>query len=534
MIISPPLLKSKTEPETDNAWIARVMKEDGGREFPVNAAGSWHGGIHIRHTDDGTGRAESIRAIADGIVVSFRKASGDIKRDSAPLNMNADKAKSKGSDDGYILLKHETEIGSGDSSKVAFYSLYMHLKSLTSKVKGGEKIYRKDALGTSGMVDGVNAFHFQIFCDDDNMAKLVGRTTRELDITRDGRTDAVYGDIHFYLPAGTKFYRNAPVNNTSSTTGLAEVHTSCMPLYVSMTLEKGNCTMVTRQQEPGAEGVFTAVGAPLINADGKDYEYNLYKTAMRLYTQSPSAGFELLRFGRIINTEHETLVPEDAPLWRTVNFPGGKGMVNLAVPEIKKFSDADFPHWTGWQAVDDDQDSNSQCNSARIKKWQEAGVYDALKNRLICHFPLEWEKSTIDTRFSWLRTNADAPMSEEDYTKFKLHAEALCFNTGDLGKKRVWHFNPMEFIEHFRKCGWIDREKIEKIMTFDIRSSVKVNKIKSAAREYYSYLNIIMRKYNISTPNRISHFFGQGAVESGYLISMQEVSQRQIVKDGKK
>lgn len=41
-----------------------------------------------------------------------------------------------------------------------------------------------------------------------------------------------------------------------------------------------------------------------------------------------------------------------------------------------------------------------------------------------------------------------------------------------------------------------------------------------------------MRKYNLSDANRIYHFLGQGAVESGYLLSMQETSQQQIIVDG--
>lgn len=160
-----------------------------------------------------------MRAIADGTVVSLRKSSD--KRDLAPFNINADKSNTKGSNDGYVLIKHETEIGSGDEGKVAFYSLYMHLKSLAETVKAGDKVYRKDPIGLPGMVDGVNAFYFQIFCDDDNISKLTGRKTGELDISKNGRTDAVYGDIHFYLPPQTKFYDKAPADNSISTTGLS-------------------------------------------------------------------------------------------------------------------------------------------------------------------------------------------------------------------------------------------------------------------------------------------------------------------------
>ncbi|HBQ78964.1 MAG TPA: hypothetical protein DD850_06710, partial [Erwinia persicina] len=404
MIISPPLLKAKDAHETDAAWIERVMTVVDRRGYPVNGYGSWHGGIHIRQTDEGR-PAESVRAIADGTVVSLRKSSD--KRDKAPFNINADKPNTKGSDDGYVLIKHETEIGSGDEAKVGFYSLYMHLKSLAETVKAGEKVYRKDPLGLPGMVDGVNAFHFQIFCDDDNISKLTGRKSGELDISKNGRTDAVYGDIHFYLPPQTKFYDKAPEDNSMSITGLSELYTSNAPLYASMTLAQGNCTMVTRQKNTQIDGKYDLLGEPLVNADGNDYEYNLYKTAMRNYKESPSAGFELLRFGRVINTDHETLVPADAPLWMMVNYPGGKGVVNLADPSIKKFSDADFPHWTGWQLVDDDSDSDSQCNSAAIKKLQEDGEFDNQCGKLICHFPFEWEKSTIDTRFSWLKTGSE-------------------------------------------------------------------------------------------------------------------------------
>jgi predicted chitinase len=532
MIISPPLLKAKDAHETDAAWIERVMTVVDRRGYPVNGYGSWHGGIHIRQTDEGR-PAESVRAIADGAVVSLRKSSD--KRDQAPFNINANKPNSKGSDDGYVLIKHETEIGSGDEAKVAYYSLYMHLKSLAETVKAGEKIYRKDALGLPGMVDGVNAFHFQIFCDDDNISKLTGRKSGELDISKNGRIDAVYGDIHFYLPPQTKFYDKAPADNSTSITGLSELYINTAPLYVSMTLAQGSCTMVARQKNTQIDGKYDLLGEPLVNADGEDYEYNLYKTALKNYKESPSVGFELLRFGRVINTDHETLVPADAPLWMTVNYPGGKGVVNLADPSIKKFSDADFPHWTGWQMLDDDSDSDSQCNSAAIKKLQEDGEFDNQCGKLICHFPFEWEKRTIDTRFSWLKTGNEEhdPMTEEDYAKFKAHAEALCFDSA-FSSGRLWHFEPKTFIRHFRKCGWLDCQVIETVMAANTSKKNKnaLDNIKNTTSEYYLDINKIMRKYNFSDANRICHFLGQGAVESGYLLSMQEYSQQQVVVDG--
>lgn len=117
-----------------------------------------------------------------------------------------------------------------------------------------------------------------------------------------------------------------------------------------MSFEKGDCTLVNTDASPADNSIAETY---------LKYEYNLYRTARRLYPQNPSAGFGLLRFGRVISTGHKILTPANAPLWRTVSFPGGTCMVNLASPDIKKFSDADFPHWTGWRMVNDDTDNCS-------------------------------------------------------------------------------------------------------------------------------------------------------------------------------
>lgn len=552
MIISPPFLRDKDATQSDADWVEAMMPVNARRGYPLNASESWHGGIHLSHTDAGA-TPEKVRAIADGTVVSFRKPAPPEKRDQFPLKY----APVRGTDDGYVLLKHETEIGSGEDGKVVFYSLYMHLKFLEAEIKADAKIYRKDSLGSSGMTDGQNEFHFQVFCDDDNIKKLTGRKTKELDISKDGRTDAVYGDTHFYLPAGTKFYDKAPADNSTSITGLSELYTSNAPLYASMTLAQGSCTMVTRQKNTQTDGMYDLLGEPLVNADGEDYEYNLYKIAMRNYKESPSAGFELLRFGRVINTDHETLVPADAPLWMTVSYPGGKGVVNLAEPNVKKFSDADFPHWTGWMLVDDDNDTHSQCNSAIIRKLQEEGRYEAQSNKLICCLPFEWEKSTIDDRYKWLMTGLPweqctpektaiwtvpgtqetkdrVLMSEEDYGKFKAHAEALCFESGELSSGRLWHFEPKNIITHFRRCGWLSFAEMKQIVPSHALRQAGRNRfaweaINTNLREsgsmlssQISNLNFSMRKYCINTPFRISCFLGNAIQETGWLSTLHE------------
>ncbi|NUL39433.1 M23 family peptidase, partial [Kosakonia sacchari] len=166
-----------------------MMPVDINRDFPLNRHASWHGGVHVLHTDrreEGYDRIEFVRAIADGEVVSFRSPSSTAKRDTFPLNYDGR------TDDGYVLLKHQTDIG--ENSHVEYYSLYMHLMDrLDPSIRDGARVWRKDRIGQSGMVSETNAFHFQVFCDNENMLKLTGRTTAELDITRDGRTDTVYG-----------------------------------------------------------------------------------------------------------------------------------------------------------------------------------------------------------------------------------------------------------------------------------------------------------------------------------------------------
>ncbi|KQN63794.1 hypothetical protein ASF13_19675 [Erwinia sp. Leaf53] len=76
---------------------------------------------------------------------------------------------------------------------------------------------------------------------------------------------------------------------------------------------------------------------------------------------------------------------------------------------------------------------------------------------------------------------------------------------------------------------------IERIMTSttSVRREDEIKKIKHKSEEYLFSINVVMRKYNITGFNRASHFLGQGAVESGYLCSMQENSQIQLTKNGR-
>lgn len=510
MIISPPLLAERTDTENDADWVNRMMPADPQRNFPVNEGQSWHGGIHLTSSS-----SDSVRCVADGKIISLRQPD-PTAREIPPLNYNG------ATDNGYVLLKHETEIGSGESGEIVWYSLYIHLNTIDSSVVPGKTLYRKAPIGTTGLVDGKKALHFQIFCDDENIQKITGRTSPDTDLTKNGRYDVVYGDMHFYLPAGIPVYESAPEDNSLVNNSI--MRKTSVPLYVTMSFDKGNCTMMTRQQDAALPDNYSKVGEPLVNADGEDYEYNLYSSSLRLYPESPSAGYELLRFGRIVNTEHETLTPADAPLWRTVNIPGGKGFVNLSASDIKVYSDGDFPHWTGWKLVDDDTDNNSQCNSPTVLSTTRSDL-----SRMVCHFPLEWDNTTVDSRFEWLKSPNEVlgkPMTACDMLLLTDHGKALCLEENPLPSGWVWHFDPRAFITHFRKCNWLSKNELDLIYPdnlYPIKALEKLGKSPTTIKdEYRIAINKILEKYFIITATRKSHFFGQGAVESSMLSLMIE------------
>ena len=61
--------------------------------------------------------------------------------------------------------------------------------------------------------------------------------------------------------------------------------------------------------------------------------------------------------------------------------------------------------------------------------------------------------------------SASTPLTEEDFPEFQRHAEALAFwEDASLGIDALhWHFNPKEFIGHFRKCGWLSTDELRQI-----------------------------------------------------------------------
>jgi predicted chitinase len=609
MLISPPFLATRAANQTDDAWLDTCMTGGavGDGAFPVSLNLGWHGGIHLDAPMNGA-VAESVRAIADGTVVYVRQPTTK-PADPVP-DTNAQMYRGGWTDNGVVVIRHDTEIGEGANGKVSFFSITMHLRSIEPTVVINRAIYRKAAIGNAGRIYGTqNKIHFEIICDDSSLAHLVGRATGDLPLTQNGRTDALYGEMYFYLPAGTQMFGQKPLlsNPTAmmqpptpagqrqapAPVALQAVHTTTATLFVGMryaggegaAADRGDAYLTTYQLD----------GTPLGTAlNENEVEFNLYANAKEISEAYPatarpaiSAVYEVLRFGRVINTTNETLTPANVPHWRQVRYPGGQGWVNLHEMQplpagtqgpINRrtfiFSDADLPQWKGWKIVGDDTNTDSRCDSATARRLiledpqnnisltpvraniERRLALDEVQTKLkrtICKFPTEWEIATIDARWAWLKTRSDdnpTPISEDDFARLKAHITALCFwQAANLQTQAVpaqgttpaiaaapipanhWHWHPKEFIKHFRRCGWLSKGELKRVYP-DTKYPITALGREGRGRtpdsirdQYRVQINQTTRKYFLNaSPVRMTHFFGQGAVESLFLALMLEGS----------
>ncbi|EAU6968656.1 DUF3289 family protein [Salmonella enterica] len=400
-------------------WVIQCMPVDVARSYPVNPVGAWHGGIHILHTDHSSSQANPIRAIAEGTIVYARSPSE--KKDKKPLAYNG------ATDDGCVLIRHQILIGD-EPVEFVFYSLTMHMKQVRSDILSsiGKSIKREQIIGTSGVVDGKNAFHFQICCEQKMLNALCGRIHGGVNISSPGRLKPVYGDEYYYFPAGTPVYDDIPKGFVRTPmTFTAE------GLYI---INSGVDTKTFRKKN---DGPYDYIGSVIIAVN---------------YI-SEAAGADPLKKSK------------EYSHWVKVATPAGSGWVDVCADNIMKYSDAELPDWAGWSLIDDDTSSDSQCNSGVIKKLQEAKPNDDAKvpllTQAICKFPFEWDFSTFDARFSWVKNKTDQlpePLTDDDYNEFREHIKSLCFfdklpaeiQTELSGQ--IWHFEPRIFIMQIQKA----------------------------------------------------------------------------------
>ncbi|MDP9646969.1 M23 family metallopeptidase [Paraburkholderia caledonica] len=173
-------------PDGDVCTASMLECAPGNGAYPVSFNLGWHGGAHLRAPTEG-GDALPVRAIADGRIVYVRKTDTTHKPTLQYRNVRTD--------DGCVVIRHDTEIGEGENAKITYYSVYLHLQQVMPTLAAGNRIYRKDVVGTPGQIFGqYPQIHFEIICSEANLKKMIGRAPAPLGNTP-ARRDAVYGDM---------------------------------------------------------------------------------------------------------------------------------------------------------------------------------------------------------------------------------------------------------------------------------------------------------------------------------------------------
>ncbi|MDI2113945.1 M23 family metallopeptidase [Commensalibacter nepenthis] len=605
MIISPPFLPDGdvSQSQSSDDFVESFMQLTGDGKFPVSDYFQWHGGVHLVAPEGNNKTKVPVRAIADGKVLYVRQPTPELdnKAGTVPHPQNH-QGQEDWCDNGCVVIQHDTEIG--EELAVTFYSIYMHLKSIEKTVTQGSDIHRKAKIGQAGQIYGVDGqIHFEIIADEENTKKFLGDLAfnapsyytnqygcEKAFRAQDGRTDACFGSMYFYIPQGVSIYEQSIVeedkvvhvvnkktkkiinktikinkavylpkkqdNGTDITVG--------QNIYVEMAFDKGKCKFISYD----ADGKPLA-GDPVITKGDSSYtdtvhEYNLYKASLALYPYKPTAGFEILRFGRVIGDE-DLAEPATVTHFREIQTPKGKYWVDLNKSYIKKYSDADFPYWKGWGVVNDDTDGDGRCDSKIIgsivsakeqydkRAMSKYGAYgkviandkkadyllkeNALASdvvqkklkRIFYKFPTEWSMDKFDERYVWVKKDHFAN-DDQKFANFKAHVQSLAFwdEAGIPIDKNHWHFPPIEFIKHFRKCSWLSKYEIRQIIPKQvIRQSGKKyywesNRHNDFLNDIYVNLNKTLRKYCIITPLRIASFLGNSIQETTWFSSLAE------------
>lgn len=556
MIISPPFL-----PLTDSAselmdWADRREQLHG--IYPICYDRRWHGGCHLTPEYQN----DPVRAIADGEVVAYRVCQHLEGHEGGVRDTNT----------GFVLLRHETDTGEGRTLR--YYSLYMHLRHLggyggncdparlpdwlrmptEAKAGKGKRVRRKEILGWTGRCDGAMYLHFEIFMTKvDFEVYFKGTQLGQAAPTTPSGTD-YWGNSYYVVPKGTPILPQPPGTIRNKLKGidfplLKGIAATERDLYIEVCFHLGQkITRVWRDNGNGARTLLTTT--PIKETD---YEYNMHQRASSLYPACPSDGYELLRFGRILS-QPPTLPSAARTTWFRVAFDeNAEGYVDVNDPRIQKLSDADFPMFAGWKTVREatvpfTQDGLCDIESlkALLKKDKpEHNPYmgtsadkalryyvhmgDDVRRKLrgfICEMPSEWDGMNNDARYRKIKEPGEFYAGDETgYGRFMELRERCQFwdKTGlpPTTSDRLWFFHPLSFIRHFRKCAWLSPNEFGQV--YPNKAYPKID-MESLRAEYLMHLNSATRKFGITTPTRLAHFLGQGAVESAHLTQMQELS----------
>lgn len=558
MLISYPILPSAAFNDDEDAYLANVLE---GHLLPYEGTypastittpqgdvHRWHGGVHLH------GGGEPIRAIADGAVVAFRFSA---QRETYGTLGDYDTS--------FVLLRHETQ--TGENSPVVFYSLYMHLANQSDLAADrlsqlpawlrqapgpavqrpvNQRIWRKDVLGFAGQLYNREAMHFEVFMVDADFQRVWRDSSA---ITEGTGSNDWFGDAHFVIPPGTQFVERHPRAATSGAHRIDFPGSTDFPLplgragqtehqlLVSVRLQHGRRSATTYNAD-GRLG-FEQLGASIVQ---DDYEYELYRLATALYPDCPSAGLEWLRFGRVLGSDTTTR-NENWQLVRYGEDPQAIGYIDLAPQAIAKLSDADFPHWHGWERRDEGDTANASdgiCDDEyTLGLMQRArdsndplGPAARKLQHLICKAPSEWDDSDLATRYARMRAPGQPLESDDNWQRFVDHAGKLAFwSQAGLVERSVWHFHPLRFIQHFRKCGWLSNSELAQCLPRSLlhlrgttfhATRVEWQTALSRAQRWGHAFNKAARKY-LDSRARLIHLFSHVVPETGYLKLVKEI-----------
>ncbi|VWB99216.1 M23 family metallopeptidase [Burkholderia lata] len=573
MIISPPFLPeaglvAPTGPNPDPMMDAVDKFEGDHGIYPIAHDRRWHCGMHLQSDTKG-----EVYAIADGEVVAYRVCQHAV-----------DSGKSH---TGFVLLKHTTETGEGrtlifyslymhllplveyveHSADKEALPEFLRMPTgpvskgqVTPAVSGeGKKVRRKNVLGWCGQYEDMPHLHFEIFMLPEDFDAYFGSTQLGNNAPTPPNGADWWGHAYFVIPAGSNFRRLPEKADARNKLHGIEFRpgqegSNTLPLLVETYFNLGSkYTKVWSVAQDGSRTLLTA--QPV---EEKDYEYDLYKRATALYSSCPSDGYELLRFGRILSPS-QTLAADARVTWMQVNWSADKaGYIDINDPSIQKFSDADFLSLMGWQKIIEGNtpfDSDGMCDMDALREilndaapHEVAAVTDETpeihKERVlwayvkgntqvrqqlrgfVCNAPSEWDSTNNEERYARLLDEGGFYHgNDKGYNDFMKYLKEVQFwgKTGLPAGQKLWFFHPLAFIRHFRRGGWLSEAELSQIYAESkYRAVGKVGK--EYKEKYRVDINIVVRKYGLNNSTRCSHFFGQCAIESFYMMAPRESS----------
>jgi predicted chitinase len=244
-----------------------------------------------------------------------------------------------------------------------------------------------------------------------------------------------------------------------------------------------------------------------------------------------------------------------------VTYASGKeGYIDISSDTIMKLSDADLPIVSGWEKVSQ-SDANTpfkndgMCDVETLKKlvqtvaaksWlpeeyeDEDALRDYLKNDaelratlqgFVCHAPTEWDSSQNETRYAALN-EPDGFYGQQKqmnptgtgYSDFLALLKKFQFwDVSGLPSQELWFFHPLKFLRVFRRCNWLSPSEMNQIYA-ESNYSILHKDGSTYKNQYRLSINKVFRKYGLNNGVRMSHFFGQVAIESAHLMAVRETS----------